>query len=262
MIWLASRSPRRVQLLAEHGYGPDLVRVLPSGIDDSELEPPPPGTRPDEWAVALAWLKARATMQRLLKTISNAGETELSSDSNSNKTAGPSSEDLRDPASAGHHLIIGADTVVEVEGEMLGQPTDLAHARQIICRLNNRHHRVLTGVALLDCRIADSTSLEDRNIRSVIEATTKKASGRSLGQSETTLHLARRLLFVDTADVEVGNVRSADIKSYLDTGDWRGKAGAYNLSERLTAGWPITYEGDPTTIMGLPMGLLQQVLGA
>jgi predicted house-cleaning NTP pyrophosphatase (Maf/HAM1 superfamily) len=42
----------------------------------------------------------------------------------------------------------------------------------------------------------------------------------------------------------------------VDSGQWAGKAGAYNLSERLEAGWPIEYEGDPTTIMGLPMRAL------
>ncbi|MFI4870918.1 MAG: Maf family protein, partial [Phycisphaerales bacterium JB061] len=50
--------------------------------------------------------------------------------------------------------------------------------------------------------------------------------------------------------------------SYLDTGLWRGKAGAYNLRERLDAGWAIEYEGDPTSIMGLPMELLRQKLPA
>ena len=42
----------------------------------------------------------------------------------------------------------------------------------------------------------------------------------------------------------------------------RGKAGAYNLSERLAAGWPITYRGDAGTIMGLPVGQLVERLRA
>ena len=48
----------------------------------------------------------------------------------------------------------------------------------------------------------------------------------------------------------------ARIDEYVATGEWSGKAGAYNLSERMAAGWPIEYDGDPTTIMGLPMRAL------
>lgn len=38
---------------------------------------------------------------------------------------------------------------------------------------------------------------------------------------------------------------------------WAGKAGAYNLAERVEAGWPIEVEGDPGTVMGLPMRRLE-----
>ena len=48
----------------------------------------------------------------------------------------------------------------------------------------------------------------------------------------------------------------ASLERYLDSGQWQGKAGAYNLLDRMNAGWPLTYEGDPTTIMGLPMNQL------
>ena len=42
---------------------------------------------------------------------------------------------------------------------------------------------------------------------------------------------------------------------------WRGKAGAYNLADRVADGWPIECEGDPTTVMGLPMRRLTEALG-
>lgn len=68
------------------------------------------------------------------------------------------------------------------------------------------------------------------------------------------------ILFTDTARVRVGRIPIAEIESYVASGQWRGKAGAYNLAERLAAGWPIEYEGDPATIMGLPMRRLTRCL--
>jgi predicted house-cleaning NTP pyrophosphatase (Maf/HAM1 superfamily) len=62
--------------------------------------------------------------------------------------------------------------------------------------------------------------------------------------------------------VRVGHIPDLEIEWYLASGQWRGKAGAYNLSERLTAGWPIEYDGDPGTIMGLPMRKLTGRLAA
>ena len=43
------------------------------------------------------------------------------------------------------------------------------------------------------------------------------------------------------------------VATYMESGMWQGKAGGYNLSERHSAGWPLTWQGDPTSVMGLPM---------
>ncbi len=122
-------------------------------------------------------------------------------------------------------LVIGADTVCVKDGRVLGQPKDADDARRILRTLENGTHEVLTGVALLPVR---------------------------LGSPET----FDRELFVDRATVHVGDIGTERIEQYIASGQWKGKAGAYNLSERLDAGWPIRYEGDPSTIMGLPMGVL------
>jgi septum formation protein len=45
----------------------------------------------------------------------------------------------------------------------------------------------------------------------------------------------------------------------LDTEHWRGKAGGYNLSDRIEAGWPLHCDGEPETVMGLSMDLLEQL---
>ena len=67
-------------------------------------------------------------------------------------------------------------------------------------------------------------------------------------------------MFVDTATVTVGDIPGREVNAYVNSGQWRGKAGAYNLDERLEAGWPITFSGDPTTIVGLPMRRLLPLL--
>ncbi|HHN77617.1 MAG TPA: septum formation protein Maf [Phycisphaerales bacterium] len=123
-------------------------------------------------------------------------------------------------------VVLGADTVCVLDGAIIGQPTDREDARRIIRSFEGRRHDVLTGVALVDQR------------------------GETLD------------LFVDRARVRVGEIGDEAIETYLDSGDWRGKAGAYNLFERLEAGWPIEFEGDETTIVGLPMGAMRRRLRA
>jgi len=121
-------------------------------------------------------------------------------------------------------LVLGADTIVVSGDEIIGQPVDEADAERIIRRLANRRHRVISGAALVE-----------------------SATGR-------------RLLLADEARVRVGRIDDDSLRNYIESGGWRGKAGAYNLSERLEAGWPIEYEGDPATIMGLPMHRLLPIL--
>lgn len=134
-------------------------------------------------------------------------------------------------------LVLGADTVVckrdgSGPGTILGQPADAHDAERFIKLLENGEHEVLTGVALVEPNHAPGL---------------------------------RRCIFVDSATVRVGTIGDDRIRDYLDSGDWQGKAGAYNLMERINDGWPITYVGDPTTVMGLPMqrlsGVLSQLAG-
>lgn len=131
---------------------------------------------------------------------------------------------LKSGHGAGISLVIGADTLVGLHDHVIGQPTDADDAGRIIRQLSAAEHTVTTGVAVLDLR-----------------------SGR-------------RDVFCDTAVVHVGSLTDEQIDTYVQSGNWQGKAGAYNLSERIEAGWPITYEGDPATIMGLPMRLLTRYL--
>lgn len=191
-VWLASNSPRRRLLLQEAGID---MRVLPPSLDDGQLHPQ---ARPAEaWVMAMAHLKARSAVDDLRR---------------------------KDPAATGR--VLGADTVCEADGRILGQPRDAEDARTMLLRLRRGEHRTLTGVCLIDL-----------------------ASGE-------------RLIFCDVARVRVGDIDDVAIDSYIAGGEWRGKAGAYNLAERIAAGWPITCDGDPATVMGLPMTRLRGMLGA
>jgi len=114
-------------------------------------------------------------------------------------------------------VVIGADTVCVHDGRILGQPRDRDEARARIVSMSDAEHEVLTGVAIID-----------------------PASGR-------------REIFIDRSLVRVGAIPEAEILGYLDSDEWVGKAGGYNITERLAAGWPIEFEGDETSIVGLPM---------
>ncbi|HWB19482.1 MAG TPA: Maf family protein, partial [Phycisphaerales bacterium] len=94
---------------------------------------------------------------------------------------------------------------------------DAEHAKWMLRAMRKRDHEVLTGVCLLV----------------------------PIGQM--------RFMYSDSAKVMIGNLPDHEIEAYITSGLWRGKAGAYNLEDRLNAGWPISYVGDPATIMGLPM---------
>jgi septum formation protein len=118
---------------------------------------------------------------------------------------------------AGELVVLGADTVVRKDDALIGQPRDAADAERIIRLLQNGEHDVLTGVAFVDA-----------------------ATGR-------------RDMWVDKSRVRVGEIGDERIGAYVAGTDWCGKAGGYNLSERLAAGWPIEFEGDAGSIMGLPM---------
>ncbi len=198
IVVLASSSPRRREMLTGAGIQ---HRVHPAAVDDGELVPGR-ATNADQWVVALAYLKAISSS----RTIDGLGFEGLGLD--------------------GKMVIIGADTVCVQDGQIIGQPVDRDHAKEIINLMSGSTHEVLTGVAILDP------------------------------------HTGRRDLFVDRSVVTVGQIADQEIESYLDSELWRGKAGAYNITERLAAGWPITFTGDETSIVGLPLSRVIERVGS
>jgi len=120
--------------------------------------------------------------------------------------------------------VLAADTVCVVDGQILGQPRHAEDARNMLQIMMNRSHDVYTGWCL--CSV----------------------DGQQL------------LCGYECSEIIIGSIDEQEIEKYLCSDDWKGKAGAYNLSERIAAGWPMTCNGDPTSVMGLPMIRLKQEL--
>ena len=121
----------------------------------------------------------------------------------------------------GHGLVLGADTTVVVENEILGQPLDAADARRMLALLNAKWHEVLTGVALV------------------------RVGGEVRVGYETT-----RVRFAKMTD--------AEIDWYISTGEPFGKAGAYGIQGKASL-FVEEIQGDYFNIMGLPIRLVYEL---
>jgi len=120
--------------------------------------------------------------------------------------------------------LVACDTLSEVDGQILGQPTDTEHARQMLLMFSGRRHRVVTGVCVWQCP----------------EQPPLYATAESL--------------------LEMGNLTPEFLDWYLASGLWRGKAGACGFQdERL----PLALvAGSPSNVVGLPLETLRQLLAA
>lgn len=185
---LASRSPRRAQMLRDAGY-------IFEQADPPFADPPQPQAIADVTAAELAADLALRKAQSLAPEI--------------------------EPGS----VILAADTIcVGEDGQLLGQPATAAQARAMIEHFADAAHQVVTGVAILP--VAGD----------------------------------QPIVFADAATVTLGKLTSEMLDTYLASAHWQGKAGGYNLADRQNAGWPIRVDGDPTTVMGLPMRRLPALL--
>lgn len=121
-----------------------------------------------------------------------------------------------------HGLVLGADTTVVIENQILGQPVDDQDAKRMLQLLHGKWHEVLTGVALV------------------------RVGGESRVAYETT-----RVRFAEMSESE--------IDWYISTGEARGKAGAYGIQG--AAGLFIEeIAGDYFNIVGLPIRLVYELV--
>jgi septum formation protein len=129
-------------------------------------------------------------------------------------------------------FVLGADTIVIVDGEILGKPRDSADAVRMLRVLSGRIHQVLTGVCLVSPRLRT----EDR----------RQEAGFEDIRSETTL-------------VTMDPLGDDDIHSYVSTGEPTDKAGAYAIQGRASR-WVSRIEGDYFNVVGLPVSLVYKML--
>jgi septum formation protein len=183
---LASASPRRRQLLARAGIP---FEVIPADVPEHAR----PSERPGEFAVRVAAEKALAVARRV------------------------------GPAPRRH--VLGADTIVVVDGAVLGKPRDAEHAVRLLERLVGRSHEVITAVAL-----AASDTLEIHTTAVTTRVTMRPAAAEEL-------------------------------RAYVATGEPLDKAGAYaiqgggrNLIEKV--------DGSESNVVGLPLEETLALLGA
>ena len=180
-IILASASPRRRELLERMGLTD--FAVITADIDETPL----PGLTSPQQVERLSLLKARAVAQKL-------------------------SPDT---------LIIAADTVVTLDGAVLGKPADRNEARQMLSALSGREHQVFTGVTVLQ------------------------------GDKSLTRHEMTRVSFRPLTDREIDD--------YVSTGECDDKAGAYGI-QGYGCLLVETIAGDYYNVMGLPVVCLDRML--
>lgn len=118
-------------------------------------------------------------------------------------------------------VLIGADTVVSIHGQILGKPKDDQDAYQMIAMMSGKTHSVYTGVTLI-------TQAETRT-------------------------------FYEETRVTVAPLTDAEIRAYLATGEHRDKAGAYGIQGAF--GLYVTgIQGDYNNVVGFPVARIYQEL--
>ena len=127
-------------------------------------------------------------------------------------------------------VVLGADTTVDVDGEIFGTPRDIDDARQMLLRLAGRTHHVHTAVCV-----------------------TGHEPGHQPG--EQTSYQA----VLDSATVTMTPIAADALEQYLLTGESLDKAGAYAVQGQAGV-FVAQVSGDLSTVIGLPIPLVQQLL--
>jgi septum formation protein len=124
----------------------------------------------------------------------------------------------RKAAAVAGDLVLGADTIVALDADILGKPRDGAEARAFVGRLNGRTHEVVGGIALVE---RDEVGIVSHEI----------------------------------TRVSFRRVDDATLDWYVATGEWRGRAGGYAI-QGAGAALVDAIEGDYLNVVGLPLARL------
>jgi septum formation protein len=215
---LASASPRRRELLRAAGIAFEVeVAEIP--------EVPLAGEAPRAFAERMALQKATAgwAQRAAMKSEMAAPEGAAPKKHSVISEASVSTHAATTPRSTG--WVLGADTIVVVDGEILGKPRDAEDAARMLRMLSGRTHEVITAVALFNMT---------GNVR-VYSV-----------QSETT-----RVTFSELSE--------EDIAFYVATSEPMDKAGAYGI-QGIASRWIPRIEGDYSNVVGLPVALVWKML--
>ena len=183
---LASGSPRRKEILTKMGL---TYEVLVSEVSEEHED-----LAPEQIVLELSRRKAEAVAALLQN--------------------GQSDEDT---------CVIAADTLVAIDGEVLGKPADRKESYDMIARISGREHQVYTGVTLI-----------------------KLPEGKTDS-------------FYEGTDVYVKALTAEEIQAYVDTGEGDDKAGAYAI-QGIFAKHIDHYAGDYDNVVGLPAAALRERL--
>jgi septum formation protein len=126
-------------------------------------------------------------------------------------------------------VVLGADTVVVVDGEILGKPRDPADAARMLRMLSGRKHVVITGVCLAGNRLSGATEAAPYSVCS------------------------------ETTTVTMGMLSEGDIASYVASDEPGDKAGAYAI-QGMASRWISGIDGDYFNVVGLPVALVWRML--
>lgn len=194
-IILASASPRRKKLLEQIGI---TCEVIPSDREEVSDQ-----TMPQEIVQQLSFRKAEDIFEKLFPQGADERTEELT-------------------------VVIGADTVVSLEGHVMGKPADEADACRMLSGLQGNTHQVYTGVTLF----------------------------WKQGKTPCGYHT-----FFEKTDVSMYPMSREAIAAYIATGEPMDKAGAYGIQGKCAA-YIRSICGDYNNVVGLPVGRLYQELKA
>jgi septum formation protein len=230
---LASASPRRRELLTQAGFK---FAIHPAHIP----EDPKPDEDPIAYVVRLAREKAEAVFNQLSTKNESSNpqmpgapgmdfqtwestEPRAPSISRSVRNGWETKKPIAsgERASAPPQVVLGADTTVTIDGQILGKPQDPTDAARMLRLLSGRTHRVITGVAI------------------VTAAHTEVAA--------------------EVTGVKFLTLSEEEIEAYIATGEPMDKAGAYAIQGHA-ARWIPRIEGDYFNVVGLPIALVTTLL--
>lgn len=206
---LASNSPRRRELLEQVGIS---FQVLPSSCEENCSV-----NKPEELVEELARQKAQNVAERVEKELFEKEKPDLVFPGEN--TRGKPAEGIRPPI-----IILGADTVVALDGQILGKPKDEKQAFQMLQALQGHSHQVYSGVALILL-------------------------------SRDTGHIGRTKTFHVKTQVDVYPMTEEEIHRYIATGEPMDKAGAYGIQGSFAA-YIKGIVGDYYNVVGLPISRL------